>query len=367
MNRAAGKQQAVKKVVKSMPAKEFFRLKYLRFNCRDLTRTVDFYKSLGMTVDFEGLQEKFNVSAFAKEKAQAVKTMESEHVKKNSDLNDEPDIEQQENPTRVLALSFSPQVNVPGTKGQQSQRVQIVFEEDLDYLQDVQFKNLKNDANQKDANTFGGSDDKVRVKRQYEYMVIYVHFLARLLKRMNSKGFEIVLDITSFENVKIAILKDPNNIQIRLIEMPDGYLNEQGPKQWFAKLGYYSLPSSDADQTVLMYESYFHTSTQNPVPRPPEKDRLGMAEQTNPIHSIRKLGAAQTVKQALTKGSGFRLVDMEEFVVGLTNSVFYWLGNDMRTNTCCLCLTEVSNADTGVALTSYDPETSPLKSIGRIK
>jgi hypothetical protein len=117
-----------------------------------------------------------------------------------------------------------------------------------------------------------------------------------------------------------------------------------------------------------MYESYFQTKSQKQAQaqKTEKETKNGLSGMSESIHSattLRKLGPAQTVKQALTK-SGFRLVDMDEFVVGLTNSVFYWLGNEMRTATCCLCVTEVSNADTGVAYTYHDPETSPLFSIG---
>jgi hypothetical protein len=67
--------------------------------------------------------------------------------------------------------------------------------------------------------------------RQYEYLVIYVHFLSRLVKRLQSKAFDLTLDVTNFDSVKMAILRDPNNLQVRLIEMPDTYLNESGSKQ----------------------------------------------------------------------------------------------------------------------------------------
>lgn len=56
-----------------------------------------------------------------------------------------------------------------------------------------------------------------------------MHFIVRLVKRMASKGFDLFLDITQFDNnIKMAILRDPNNIEVRLIEMPDSYMNESG-------------------------------------------------------------------------------------------------------------------------------------------
>ena len=49
---------------------------------------------------------------------------------------------------------------------------------------------------------------------------------------MSSKGFDLFLDITQFDNnIKMAILRDPNNIEVRLIEMPDSYMNESGQQK----------------------------------------------------------------------------------------------------------------------------------------
>jgi hypothetical protein len=378
MNRAIGNKVGGKKQPKLQPLKEFFRLKYLRFKCRDINKTIDFYKSLGMTIDYEGEQDAFRPPVPGdkqnNQKVPTANTMESSHVKKNPNLKAEAEGESVSNGGpcgRILALSFVQQANGPVAKEIQNQRVQLIFEEDLDYHQEMQINQLKekakidNQAKVAEKNDQSATLDKS--KREYEYLVIYVHFLPRILKRMESKGFEIVLDITSFENVKIAILKDPNQIQIRLMELPDSYLNDSGAKQWFARLGYYTLPSSNADETVLMYESYFQTRVQKQnIKSEKEKDKGNSYDDPkSQSTNLRKLGPALTVKQALAKGTGFRLVDMDDFVVGLTNSVFYWMGNDMRTASCCLCITEVSNADTGVAYTSYDPEKSRLKAIGR--
>lgn len=95
-----------------------------------------------------------------------------------------------------------------------------------------------------------------------------------------------------------------------------------------------------------------------------DKDAKEKEDQNLQPVNVRKIGPSQTVKNALSKGSGFRIVDMDELVVGLKETVFYWLGNDMRTGACCVCFTEVSNADTTFAFTSYIAAESPLLSIG---
>lgn len=71
-----------------------------------------------------------------------------------------------------------------------------------------------------------------RNARRYEYLVIYVHLISRLIKKIASKGFDVILDITTFDNnIKLAIIKDPNGIEVRLLEIPDSYMNDNGKKQ----------------------------------------------------------------------------------------------------------------------------------------
>lgn len=133
-------------------------------------------------------------------------------------------------------------------------------------------------------------------------------------------------------------------------------------------MGYYTIPTSFADKTVQLYESLFQVripKPQNTKKDPKEKDKMEKEKEDNDVPvNLRKVGAVQTVKNAMTKGTGFRLVDMEEMVVGLLDSVFYWMGNDMRTAACSVCFTEVANADTGEAITIYEKDISPLISIG---
>jgi hypothetical protein len=68
--------------------------------------------------------------------------------------------------------------------------------------------------------------------------VIYVKFLSRIIKRIEAKGFEVTFMPKQFEGATMAILTDPNGIQIRLIELTDAAANASRSKSKvrFAKL-----------------------------------------------------------------------------------------------------------------------------------
>ncbi|KAJ3372389.1 hypothetical protein HDU91_003435 [Kappamyces sp. JEL0680] len=337
---------AAKKPAKAQP-KEFFKFKYFRFKCRDAAKTIDFYKSCGMNLDFDGEQESFRpVVLTASQKTAAGKTMESTHMKKVAATKEET-AEEDKGPQgrqmgRVFGLSYSAVVGAA-----LSNRIQLIFEE---WVENPELDSLvKKDPDGEEKKEERKSVNPLkRNVRQYEYLVIYVHFLARLVKRMQAKAYEVALDVTVFDGVKMAILKDPNNIQ------------------WFARLGYYTIPTSFADSTVMLYESLFQVRIPKPASKvAKEKDAKDKPEDSSLVPvNLRKLGPSQTAKLALAKGTGFRIVDMDELIVGLMDSVFFWMGNDVRTNTCCVCFTEVSNADTGEAYTVYSQQESPLVAIG---
>ncbi|KAI8823534.1 uncharacterized protein EV422DRAFT_565475 [Fimicolochytrium jonesii] len=223
----------------------------------------------------------------------------------------------------------------------------------------------------------------------YEYLVIYVHFLHRLAKRLKSKGFKIVVEPMAISEVKMCIALDPNGMEVRLMELSDSQLNVPTTrKQWFARLAYYTLPTPQADFAVRWYEMLLATqrtrtahgqrittldlATQRgpgtrsrgtdgtSVPATPaglgfggfggsggDSGSGGSPLSTPAAGARKKAGAAATVRQAITQGQGFRLVDTEEFVVGLSRSVYYWLGNDLRSASCSICFTE--HADFGGA------------------
>lgn len=126
-NRAAANP---KKNAKVAPTKEYFRLRYLRFKFKDYMKTIDFYKAIGMSIDFEGEQESFPWTNFNVQKGPAPKTIESNHLKKSAGLKDEKTEEtlNQGGPLgRIIAFSFD---GLVGNK--ESNRMQLWFEEDLD-------------------------------------------------------------------------------------------------------------------------------------------------------------------------------------------------------------------------------------------
>jgi hypothetical protein len=61
---------------------------------------------------------------------------------------------------------------------------------------------------------------KDKTTHVYEYLAIYIHFIGRYFTRFATKSFhECILPPTDFGGVKMAILLDPNGIQVRLIEL----------------------------------------------------------------------------------------------------------------------------------------------------
>jgi hypothetical protein len=116
-----------------------------------------------------------------------------------------------------------------------------------------------------------------------------------------------------------------------------------------------------ADASVAYFESISQPRKKNDIVKPNQKLEDDAA---NSRTVLKKLGAAQVTKMALARDPGFKLVDMEQFIVGLTDTVFYWMGNDMRSVSACLCFTEVRNADTEISTTKHSNTGNPLVSIG---
>ncbi|KAJ3411869.1 hypothetical protein HDV05_001551 [Chytridiales sp. JEL 0842] len=197
--------------------------------------------------------------------------------------------------------------------------------------------------------------------RNMEYLVIFVHFLPRLVKRLQLKGYDIVIPPTDTNEMKISVLRDPNEIEVRLIEMTETQLDENiSKKQWFARLGYYAIPTTSAEETVRFFERHFaHNPPPPPNSRKGEAQRAKMAQVSKQI----KKGLGEIPTHATTL-LGFRLIDTEEFVLGLTKTQHYWLANDLRSNGAfALCFTERIKADSA-APPPFDRSNSKLLGIG---
>lgn len=115
-----------------------------------------------------------------------------------------------------------------------------------------------------------------------------------------------------------------------------------------------------APESALWYESLFQVR--------PLKDKgdvdanIAITGEVTP-ESLKKQGPQVTLRNAITKGAGFRIIDTDTYIIGLTETSFYWLGNDLRAASTAICLTEVNAADAGVPIAGRQTK-SPLISIG---
>ncbi|KAH6602454.1 hypothetical protein BASA61_001116 [Batrachochytrium salamandrivorans] len=403
------------------PARDLFHMRYFRFSCKDIDETIDFYTTLGMTVDYDGEQEAVlapqpppppsqpSQSHYAGRNRPTYMPATASHgfprtadgldtadPKLNGALrkdtyksefgvtgfNKGKQAETAVMNSRVLVLSHGVESAITYSNGSGSyDKIQLIFEKDqasqVDHNKDskdplLDMQDLQQDSHSQTRLQARGDHSTPEPLHSYEYLVIYIHFINRIVKRVSAKGFEIIMPPTEFETTKVCILKDPNGIEVRLYDMTDAQLNESSSKKsWFSRPAYYVVPTSTADDTALWYEALFQTRTPRLAAGKGGKEKIDPITgreiaPNDPSHtkSLRKAGPAGTVRQAISKVQGFRIVDMDEFIVGLSNTVFYWLGNNLRTSACTLCLTEVCNADTGEVITKYDKDRSQLIGIG---
>ncbi|KAI8906700.1 hypothetical protein EDD86DRAFT_55286 [Gorgonomyces haynaldii] len=336
---------------KQQNQRDLFRLRYFRFKSTDIERTVDFYKLLGMQVLYDEVQERMLPQPPPPTQQKPPKRKEKV-VDPMSLLTPE---EQQElkRTSRVICMTFG------DTTGEvKENRVHLLFEEEVIEQREPEIA-VAAEAPQPEE------EDRTH---QYEYLVIYVHFLNRLIKRITTKNVKTILEPTEFDGgTKMAILQDPNGIYVRLMELDDDLLAETNKqKQWFTRLGYYAMETENADESVTWYDTLFQV--RQPKPSKDKKEDSVPTTPKTPTENmqqlpLRKQGAVLTVKQAISKQVGFRLVDMDTFLIGLLETVFYWMGNDMRSNSSCLCFNEVGMADAKLPLTKHK-ESSNLISIG---
>ncbi|KAJ1340172.1 hypothetical protein BSLG_005165 [Batrachochytrium salamandrivorans] len=257
--------------------------------------------------------------------------------------------------SRVLVLSHGVESAITYSNGSGSyDKIQLIFEKDqasqVDHNKDskdplLDMQDLQQDSHSQTRLQARGDHSTPEPLHSYEYLVIYIHFINRIVKRVSAKGFEIIMPPTEFETTKVCILKDPNGIEVRLYDMTDAQLNESSSKK--------------STRTPRLAAGKGGKEKIDPI-----TGREIAPNDPSHTKSLRKAGPAGTVRQAISKVQGFRIVDMDEFIVGLSNTVFYWLGNNLRTSACTLCLTEVCNADTGEVITKYDKDRSQLIGIG---
>lgn len=108
----------------------------------------------------------------------------------------------------------------------------------------------------------------------HDSMVIYVHFITRVVKRLQAKKFKIHTDVREYAGIQYAIILDPSGIEVRLVECTEPQLNDANsesnikasahmmesnltPLKWFARLGYYATETFSGSNTVSFYEALF--------------------------------------------------------------------------------------------------------------
>ncbi|KAI9217708.1 hypothetical protein BC828DRAFT_246612 [Blastocladiella britannica] len=200
-----------------------------------------------------------------------------------------------------------------------------------------------------------------------DYLVVYVHFLPRIIKRLHSKGFRAILAFTTVPTdaaISYAIYLDPNGIELRLVEMPDVYLNEVASKSpWFARVGYYLTHVPSADDARHFLESLFSKQRRTPAmvralqtgggimgggPSSSSSSgggsgnamsfqmSAGAGSLSAPGGSSKKTTAADRFYQR----DGVRLVDQEDIATGLQQTRYVWLGQVARDKMGTLCVCE---------------------------
>ncbi|ORY47260.1 hypothetical protein BCR33DRAFT_678118 [Rhizoclosmatium globosum] len=411
-----GKVSKGSKAAADGPPKEQFQLKYLRFSCNDLARTKEFYVTLGMSVEWQLRSSKTplntqtpatpNVPPTADatkdpekrrpslvQKIQQIsankKAAQDAAAKKAADelagiltaapveeVKPQPQPEPPAGSPNVfktdLCMSFSITPS-NSTEHPDPTQFQLIFSNISTHKPSSQSNSRTNSRVNSRNNSainrsinfnFGVEDKKENKKkeRNQEYLVIYVHLLPRLVKRLAQKGFVCSLPITPFQGAQIAILQDPNGIEVRLIELTEAQSEDPNvlvKRQWFARVGYYTIPSVKLDHTSRYYERMFSyigapvapAAGPGGIPAPPvkkEKKKKGMA--------------AEAGTHANT--AGVRLIDSEEYVVGLTKTQFLWFGNEPRSVGTSICFTGKVIAESQEAR-QMDRSDSLLMGIGK--
>ncbi|KAJ3268697.1 hypothetical protein HK104_005295, partial [Borealophlyctis nickersoniae] len=222
----------------------------------------------------------------------------------------------------------------------------------------------------------------------HEHLVVYVRILDRMVKRLGGKGFTLRFPITDLFGVRIAVVTDPNGIELRLIQLTEQMLMEPPSikNQWFARIAYYTLPTTQGDHTVRKYESMFSLApptpfkkpimmnASSPSPSPSTGKKTGIG--AHPRNSVGKQTAmfdeeAKDVDLSVLrpgepgvgvrveKRTGFRLVDTEDCIVGLTHTVYWWMACAPREISSGICF----SPKTELSATCMTPQLSRMSSV----
>ncbi|ORZ32764.1 hypothetical protein BCR44DRAFT_145432, partial [Catenaria anguillulae PL171] len=212
-----------------------------------------------------------------------------------------------------------------------------------------------------------------------DYLIVYMHFLPRVIKRLHAKGFRALLGMqTVMDNIHYAIYLDPNGVEVRLMELPDVHLNEVA--SWFARIGYYVAQVPHADEFRHYLESLFSkqrrtTAMLRALQQAPAADASALASvaasgapstATTTSNYLKAniataLGAGgpggpgasgATAKRAnaadrFYQRDGIRLVDAEDIATGLQQTKYLWFGQLNRDKMGTLCISERTGAGEG--------------------
>ncbi|RKO93426.1 hypothetical protein BDK51DRAFT_26269 [Blyttiomyces helicus] len=219
-------------------------------------------------------------------------------------------------------------------------------------------------------------DPAIRSSHRYESLVIYVRMLARILKVLSFAGFTLRIPKTDISGISFAAVTDPNGIDVRLVQLTEEQANDRPPfrNQWFARVGYYVLPTVHSSETVRFYTTLFSPREPLPVPSAsatPGADNTGAATQKILGGVIGGTGFGVSPKgggegkdsyvgegrwwdvemrllrpdrQGMTmqrnSNPGFRLVDTEDSIMGLTHTAYFWMSNVSREAGSAICFTQ---------------------------
>lgn len=292
------------------------RLRYLKFKSEDLSKTVEFYQILGMNIDYRvniPLSERQDKASLTGTRSLVAFSYPAPQHKHTAD---EP------NPSGLpLTLMFQ----------EEKPQFQLVFEcvelsdkkekKIIEFIKDSsKSKDDKEGKEEAEARKFAASL-LTEVKHNYEYLVIYVHMLSRLHKKLVAKGFETIISPIDISETKLCIVKDPNGLEVRLHELNDAQCAAK--KTWICRVAYYTIPIHDSADSSQRYEKLF-----TPGGSKAGKRKKSITEEVK-IHN----------KEAKDLQS-FRTVDSDDFVLGLSRTAFIWMGNELRSEDFTMCFVQ---------------------------